>query len=69
MLSTSFQRKMLHVISKKGKYLDHNFISNEALFKKGLASSIEFFKRFNGRVDFKNRTVLDVGCGLGSTGY
>ena len=62
----SFQRKTLRLISKKGKYVPFD---NETDFQKGLASSAEFFKRFKGQVDLKNKTVLDIGCGLGPTCY
>lgn len=65
----SFQRKMLHLISKKGKYADHAVFDNEAFFQKGLASSVEFFKRFKVQIDLKNKTILDIGCGLGPTCY
>jgi len=40
---------------------------NEDLFKRCNVDSEEFFKRFKGNVDFKNKTVLDIGCGIGNT--
>lgn len=43
--------------------------TGEFYFQKGLASSEEFFRRFKGHVDFRNKTVIDIGCGLGSTCY
>lgn len=68
-MSESFQQKMLHLMSKKGRYADHLVFNNEAFFQKGLASSAEFFKRFKGQIDLKNKTILDIGCGLGPTCY
>jgi SAM-dependent methyltransferase len=41
--------------------------SNKDLFKRCNVDSEEFFKRFKGNVDFKNKTVLDIGCGIGNT--
>ena len=35
-------------------------------FQTGLDEAKEFFNRFNDRVDMTQKTILDVGCGLGS---
>jgi SAM-dependent methyltransferase len=39
----------------------------ETYFEKGFESSSEFFKRLNGNLDFKDKVVMDVGSGFGST--
>jgi len=36
-------------------------------FQRSLSESAEFFRRFEGRVDFRGKQVLDVGCGYGAT--
>lgn len=61
--------KLLRLISMRGSYHECDVPDKNDLFKKGLTSSSEFFKRYNGQVDFKDKTVLDVGCDLGSTCY
>lgn len=35
-------------------------------FEEGFKSSVEYFFRF-GKIDFTDKTILDIGCGLGST--
>ena len=35
-------------------------------FQRGLDEAKEFFSRFYGRVDIAQKTILDIGCGLGS---
>jgi SAM-dependent methyltransferase len=61
--------KLLRLISRRGSYQDYVPPDDNALFKRGFASSAEFFKRYKGRVDFKDKTVLDMGCGRGPTCY
>jgi SAM-dependent methyltransferase len=63
--------KFLHLICRQRSYQDYSdlniAVDGDDYFQLGFASSIEFFKRYQGHVDFKDKTVLDVGCGLGST--
>ena len=54
----------LRSISSKENYRPPD---NEICFKRSIISSIEFFARFQNSVDFKGKTVLDVGCGRGAT--
>ena len=60
---------ILHSICRKKNYADYVEADNRVLFEKALASSSEFFLRFNNKADFRNKTILDVGCGLGATCY
>jgi SAM-dependent methyltransferase len=39
---------------------------DEMYFRNGFESSKEFFNRFNGKLDFKQKSVLDIGHGFGS---
>ncbi len=59
--------KLLHAISRRSYqgYWD----DDDKEFEKGFVSSAEFFRRYKGHVDFKDKTVLDMGCGRGSTSY
>jgi 2-polyprenyl-3-methyl-5-hydroxy-6-metoxy-1,4-benzoquinol methylase len=55
---------ILHLFCTKEYYHVRDY---EHYFKKGFVSSVEFFSRFENKVDFKGKSVLDVGCGLGAT--
>jgi SAM-dependent methyltransferase len=57
------------LISRRGSYQDYDDPNKNDPVKMGFASSAEFFKRYKGHVDFKDKTVLDVGCARGSTCY
>lgn len=36
-------------------------------FQRSIASTIEFFNRLDNQVNYQDKSVLDVGCGLGAT--
>jgi SAM-dependent methyltransferase len=56
-------QKIFHAICRK-KYLVDSY---GHYFQEGLDEIEEFLNvRFEGRIDFKGKTVLDVGCGFGS---
>jgi SAM-dependent methyltransferase len=60
---------ILHSICRKGNFENHDVTDYRKYFENRFQSSEEFFRRFNGRVDFKGKSLLDVGCGLGPTCY
>jgi len=62
-----FNKWLVKQICKKGYFQDFSQLNNEVEFQKGFTSASEFFKRLDKNVNFKNKTVLDFGCGLGST--
>jgi SAM-dependent methyltransferase len=62
-------QRFLHLLFKKGHYADQLHLDKEEAFKNELVSSRQFFCRFENKVDFKDKTVLDVGCGLGALCY
>ncbi|MCW4017646.1 MAG: class I SAM-dependent methyltransferase [Candidatus Bathyarchaeota archaeon] len=49
---------------KKGTYQPR---TDDKFFQEGFQSTQEYLNRFNNQIDFKNKTVLDLGCGYGST--
>jgi SAM-dependent methyltransferase len=65
-LRRALVRKAFHAVCVKNYQMDDNYAENS--FQKGLAEAEEFFSvRFGGTAEFKGKTVLDVGCGYGST--
>lgn len=59
-------QKIFHAICIKNPQMENNYAEN--YFQKGLADAEEFFKvRFRGKVNFEGKTILDIGCGYGST--
>lgn len=40
---------------------------DDRFFQKGFGDAEKFLRRFAGRLDFTGKSVLDVGCGFGST--
>ena len=70
MTNMSYKEKVansiLVLLSNKGNYTDYAVVDKSIQFENGMQSSIEFFKRFDGVVSFENKTVLDVGFGLGA---
>ncbi len=63
---TSIQESILHLFCSKGHY-ELTEANIETYFEKGFESSVEFFRRFDGNLNFKDKTVMDVGSGFGST--
>jgi len=49
------------------KYGEYETEDLSYIYPKRYDETIEFFKRLDDRVDFKGKTVIDIGCGLGST--
>ena len=62
-----FKKWLLRQVCKKGYFRDFDQEDLEIEFQKGFVETSEFFKRLGNNVCFKNKTVLDFGCGLGST--
>lgn len=58
--------RILRLFCSKKQYVA---LDKEVCFQEGFASSKEFFRRLDNRVDFNSKTVLDIGCGYGSTCY
>jgi SAM-dependent methyltransferase len=58
--------RILRLLCSKKHYVE---VDKEVCFQRGFASSEEFFRRFDNRVDFKSKTVVDIGCGYGATCY
>lgn len=56
--------RLFHLVSVRHYHQPEELY--EMRFRNGSESSKEFFNRFDGKVDFKNKTVLDIGHGLGS---
>lgn len=61
----SLTQKVFHLICVKNYSKPRNY--DENLFQKGFDESRKFFDRFAGKIDFREKKLLDVGCGLGST--
>jgi len=59
-------QNILHFICRK-EYPTLKSEDIENYFQRGFAESKEFFSRFDGKIDYKGKTILDIGCGLGST--
>jgi SAM-dependent methyltransferase len=59
-------KRLLKVFISKGTAKNHA-LPQEVWLKKYEEQSAEFFKRFNNSFDFKNKSVLDFGCGWGVT--
>ncbi len=61
-------RRLLHAVSVKNAqpptYSAEQF---EELFAHGVESTSRFFARFDGALQVRGRSVLDVGCGAGDT--
>jgi 2-polyprenyl-3-methyl-5-hydroxy-6-metoxy-1,4-benzoquinol methylase len=58
-------QKVFHLICVKDYHKAEDY--DEDYFQRGFDEAKEFFDRFDGKVDIKQKTVLDVGCGFGST--
>lgn len=59
-------QKIFHLICVKN-YSVPTGRNYENLFQQGLVEAEEFFNHcFDGKVDFKQKTVVDIGCGFGS---
>ena len=57
-------QKLFHAFCSKSYHVKKN---PPDFFQNGLDEMKEFFNmRFEGRIDFKGKTVLEVGCGFGS---
>jgi SAM-dependent methyltransferase len=61
----SIAQKIFHFICTKNYHKPENY--DEDSFNAGFNEAKVFFDRFKGKVDLKQKTVLDVGCGFGST--
>jgi len=59
----SFKSKIFHFICVK-HYQERSL---EKRFQLGLDKSREFFNRFNNSIDFSEKSIIDIGCGLGAT--
>ena len=61
----SITQKIFHIICIKNY---RNLKNANKIFKKGLNDSEEFFDiRFNKKVNYKDKAVIDIGCALGYT--
>lgn len=59
-------QKIFHFICTKDT-LEKPENYEEDYFQRGFDETKKFFNNFNDKVDFKGKTVIDVGCGFGST--
>jgi SAM-dependent methyltransferase len=57
--------RLVRLVSKPAPVLapDHD----DRYFAKGFASTASYIDRFGGHLDFEGKSVLDVGCGYGTT--
>ena len=62
----SLAQKLFHLLCVKHYHLSEDY--SETSFQEGFDSAKRFFDRFDGRLDVGDKTVLDFGCGFGSTG-
>ena len=58
-------QKLFHLICVKEYHQPDDY--DEDYFRKGFDEAEKFFNRFDNKIEIRNKTVLDVGCGLGST--
>ncbi len=58
-------KAIFHLICVKEFSLPPSY--SEDSFKEGLDSTSEFLRRIENRLDFEYKSVLDIGCGYGST--
>jgi cyclopropane fatty-acyl-phospholipid synthase-like methyltransferase len=61
----SLATKVFHLICVKDYHKDEKYYEDR--FVSGFNEAKEFCDSFSGKVDFKGKSVLDIGCGLGST--
>jgi len=59
----SYAQRLFHFICVKEYQKSEDY--DEEYFRKGLSKSEKFFDRFDGQVNFTQKSVLDVGCGFG----
>ncbi|HEY8602527.1 MAG TPA: class I SAM-dependent methyltransferase [Thermomicrobiales bacterium] len=58
-------QQLLHLIATRHpvRPADHD----ETYFRDGFGQTEKFVRRFAGQLDYRDKTVLDLGCGFGST--
>ncbi len=61
----SLSQRLFHLICRKDTTIPSNY--DEDYFQKGFDETALFFHRLGNKVDFVDKTVLDVGCGHGTT--
>lgn len=62
---TDWAQRLLHLIATRhpSRPADHD----AAYFRDGFGQTEKFMRRFAERLDYRDKTVLDLGCGFGST--
>ncbi len=62
---SDWSQQLLHLIATRHpvRPADHD----ETYFRDGFGQTEKFVRRFAGRLDYRDKTVLDLGCGFGST--
>lgn len=64
----SIAAKVFHFICVRDYHRsEENEEYKENFYRNGFEEEKTFFNRFNGKIDFKQKTVLDIGHGFGST--
>lgn len=63
----TIQGSILRLFCNRGQYSEVTKAYLDNYFQRGFESSAEFFRRLGRNLDFKNKTVMDVGSGCGST--
>lgn len=61
----SIAQRAFHIVCKKEYIIPESH--DEEYFQNGFKSTTEFFVRFNQQVDFRDKKIMDVGCGYGTT--
>jgi SAM-dependent methyltransferase len=62
-------RWVLRLLFLTSHYADYLQSTNEEVFQRELTNSVKFFCRFQNKVNFRGKTVLDIGCGIGAICY
>lgn len=63
----SLVERIFHLLSNKHYRYPSIEDYTEDYFQKGFASTEQYFSRLGGQVDVRGKSVLDVGCGSGTT--
>ncbi len=66
-LANRFSGLLLRLVSKRTTARPHDY--EEAYFRRGTAEASTFLQRFGSPIDFRDKRVLDYGCGYGPLAF
>jgi SAM-dependent methyltransferase len=67
MVTTRISQRLFHLVCVKHYSMPDQLDYEEEYFQQGFASTKVYLSKLGGKLAFEGRTVMDLGCGLGST--